>query len=43
MLTALTLAACNGLDLGDNPSRDVKKETGPLTVPPAAVQKGTAL
>ena len=27
-------AACNGLYLGDNPGPDVRKETGPLTVPP---------
>ncbi len=30
----LSLAACNGLYLGDNPGPDTRKETGPLTVPP---------
>ena len=30
----LTLSGCNGLYLGDNPAPDVKKERGPLTVPP---------
>ena len=37
------LAGCNGLYLGDNPRRDVPKETGPLTEPPAGVRAGTAL
>ncbi len=36
------LAGCNGLYFGDNPGRDVRKETGPLTVPPADVRAGTA-
>ena len=30
----LCLAACNGIDFGDNPGPDTRKETGPLTVPP---------
>ncbi len=30
----LCLGACNGIDLGDNPGPDTRKETGPLTVPP---------
>lgn len=30
----LSLAGCNGLYLGDNPVPDVKKERGPLTIPP---------
>ncbi len=37
---ALGVSACNGLDFGDNPRRDVQKETGPLTVPPPDVRKG---
>jgi predicted small lipoprotein YifL len=36
------LAGCNGLYFGDDPGRDVRKETGPLTVPPAEVRAGTA-
>lgn len=32
--TILCLAACNGIDLGDNPGPDTRKETGPLTLPP---------
>lgn len=31
---ALAVAGCNGLYLGDNPRPDVRKELGPLTVPP---------
>ncbi len=38
----LSLAACSGLYLGDNPRPDTRKETGPLTVPPRAVRDGTA-
>ena len=38
----LALSACNGLYFGDNPGSDVRKETSPLTVPPAAVRNGTA-
>ncbi len=34
-LACLTLAGCNGIDLGDNPSPDVAKQNGPLTQPPA--------
>ena len=30
----LLLTACNGLYLGDNPGPDVRKERGPLTIPP---------
>jgi hypothetical protein len=37
---ALGLCGCGGIDFGDNPRRDVQKETGPLTVPPPDVQKG---
>ena len=32
--TLLALSGCNGLYLGDNPAPDVKKERGPLTIPP---------
>ena len=30
----LCLAACNGIDFGDTPRPDTRKETGPLTIPP---------
>jgi hypothetical protein len=40
---ALGLSACSGIDFGDNPRRDVRKEQGPLTVPPPDVQKGRGL
>ena len=36
------LTGCNGLYFGDNPGRDVRKETSPLTVPPAEVRAGIA-
>ncbi len=36
------LAGCSGLYFGDNPGRDVRKEAGPLTVPPPEVRAGTA-
>ena len=42
LLAALTVSGCNGIDLGDNPSADVRKETGPLTLPPPGVVRGTA-
>lgn len=38
----LSLAACNGLNLGDNPGREFPKETGALTVPPAMVREKPA-
>ena len=41
MALALGVGGCSGIDLGDNPGRDVRKEVGPLTVPPPGVQKGT--
>ena len=34
LLSACTPAASPGIDLLNNPSPDVRKETGPLTVPP---------
>ena len=40
-LGLLGLASCSGLYL-DSPRPDVRKETGPLTVPPEAVRNGTA-
>ncbi len=38
----LSVAGCGSLYLGDNPGPDTRKETGPLTVPPAAVRDGSA-
>lgn len=38
----IVLTGCSGIDFGDNPQREFPKETGPLTVPPRAVQDGTA-
>ncbi len=38
----LTLTSCNGIETGLNPGPDVRKERGPLTVPPPAVLIGTA-
>ena len=38
----LFLTGCGGLYFGDNPGPDVRKETGPLTVPPRPVRDGTA-
>ena len=38
----LSLAACSGIDLGDNPGREVSKETGPLTVPPPHLKDGAS-
>ncbi len=37
------LAACsgNGVDLHDNPGRGVSKDNGPLTTPPANLERGT--
>jgi hypothetical protein len=35
------LAGCSGLYLGDNPGRDVAKETGPLTALPAHLKDGS--
>ena len=42
LAAALGLAGCGGIDLGDNPGKDVRKETGPLTVPPPGVRAGTS-
>ena len=36
----LSIAGCGSLYLGDNPGPDMRKETGPLTVPPRAVRDG---
>ena len=38
----LTLAACSGIDLGDNPGREVARDTGPLTVPPPHLKDGAS-
>ena len=38
----LGLAACGGIDFGDSPGPDVRKQTGPLTVPPPDVVSGRA-
>ena len=38
----LGLAACGGIDFGDNPGPDVQKQLGPLTVPPPGVVSGRA-
>lgn len=35
-----TLTACNGFDTGFNPRPDVRKEQGPLIVPPPSVVRG---
>ena len=43
LLTAcclLAAAACNGIDLGDNPGPDVSKQVGPLTALPAHLRNG---
>jgi hypothetical protein len=37
----LALTGCTGLDFGDHPSKDVAKETGPLTVLPAHLKDGS--
>ena len=39
-LVCLVLAGCSGIDLGDNPGRDVAKQSGPLIVPPAHLKNG---
>ena len=41
-LLCLALAGCNGLDLGDNPTRDVAKQSGPLVTPPAHLKDGSS-
>ena len=38
----LGLCGCNGIDTGFNPGPDVRKEQGPLTVPPPDVLRGIA-
>ena len=39
----LALAGCGGFDTGLNPRPDVRKEQGPLTVPPPSALRGTAI
>ena len=41
-LLCLVLAGCSGIDLGDNPGRDVAKQSGPLTTPPAHLRDGAS-
>jgi hypothetical protein len=41
IMTVLALAGCNGIDFGDHPSKDVAKETGPLTNLPAHLKDGS--
>ena len=38
----LALSGCNGIDFGDRPGPDVRKEVGPLTVPPPPAQDRVA-
>ena len=44
LVALLGLAACGngGIDFGDNPGPDVRKQVGPLTVPPPGVLSGKA-
>lgn len=42
VVMVLALAGCGGIDFGDNPGPDVRKQTGPLTTPPADVLSGKA-
>ncbi len=37
----LAMAACSGIDLGDNPGPDVSKQVGPLTALPAHLRDGS--
>ncbi len=39
-IAVIATAACNGVDLGDNPGPDVGKQTGPLTALPAHLKNG---
>lgn len=43
LVSLLALAACNGFDTGLNPRPDMRKEQGPLTVPPPSALRGTAV
>jgi hypothetical protein len=42
VVLCLMLASCGGINLGDNPGRDVPKQAGPLTVPPAHLNDGAS-
>jgi hypothetical protein len=42
ILFCLALTGCNGLDLGDNPTRDVAKQSGPLVAPPPHLKDGSS-
>ena len=41
VISILAASGCGGIDLGDNPGPDVRKERGPLTVPPIGTRGGT--
>ena len=43
MASLMVLAGCSGIDTGLNPGPDVRKERGPLVVPPPGVLRGTAM
>ena len=38
----LAVSGCNGINFGDSPGPDVRKEVGPLTVPPPPAQDRVA-
>ena len=38
----LALSGCSGIDFGDRPGPDVRKQSGPLTVPPPPAQDRVA-
>ena len=38
----LAVSGCNGINFGDSPGPDVRKQTGPLTVPPPPAQDRVA-
>ena len=40
LVLMVNLAGCSGIDLHDNPSPDVSKQTGPLTAPPTHLRNG---
>ena len=39
-LLCCVLAGCSGLDLRNNPGREVDKQTGPLVTPPEHLKNG---
>jgi hypothetical protein len=42
VVLCLMLASCGGINLGDNPGRDVPKQSGPLVIPPAHLNNGAS-